>query len=120
MIEIGFKDIAVKEVLVPINGWPRDPADQELGKWYNLNSLRFTGSLDKLLEKAGIAEDKIPEYKEQVRWDLTSDKMRVYVPGKVLPEISLSYRTYLIPFTVFAVYGRKPTAHENSNATEAT
>lgn len=90
MIDAGFVDVVEKQVLVPVNGWPLDPADQHLGKWYSLNGLRFVNSLDKLLEKAGVPLDEIPEFKEQIRWDLTSINMRVYVPGKLFLAVSAS------------------------------
>lgn len=80
MVDIGFVDVVEKTFLVPVNGWPIDPADKEIGNWYCLNFLKFAGAFTKLLEAGGLPTDEIPQFQDQLRYDFTSQHMRVYVP----------------------------------------
>lgn len=91
MVDIGFVDVVEKTFLVPVNGWPIDPADKEIGNWYCLNFLKFAGAFTKLLEAGGLPTDEIPQFQDQLRYDFTSQHMRVYVP-------------------LLVIYGRKPEA----------
>ncbi|KAF3768137.1 hypothetical protein M406DRAFT_106901 [Cryphonectria parasitica EP155] len=99
MIEAGFVDVVEKQFLSPVNGWPVDPKDQKIGKWYCLNMLKFPGSITKLLQSAGIPPDEIPAFQQQIREDVTSRHMRVYHP-------------------LYVIYGRKP-AHYREGFTQS-
>lgn len=33
MIEAGFIDVVEKQYLSPVNGWPADPVDKNIGNW---------------------------------------------------------------------------------------
>lgn len=80
MVEIGFVDVVEKRFLVPVNGWPLDPADKEIGNWYCLNFLKWAGGTTKLLQAGGVPTEEIPRFQDQLRYDVTSQRMRVYIP----------------------------------------
>lgn len=87
MIETGYVDVVEQQFFVPLNQWPLDPIDKELGGWSSLNWLRFLGGTTKLLAAGGVPLEKIPMLLEEARQDITSRNMRVYWISKCISEL---------------------------------
>lgn len=61
MVETGYVDVVEQQFFVPLNQWPLDPVDKELGSWCRLNWLKFLGGTKKLLAAGGVPlEEKYP------------------------------------------------------------
>ncbi|PSR80315.1 S-adenosyl-L-methionine-dependent methyltransferase [Coniella lustricola] len=86
MMEVGFVDVVEKQFLSPVNSWPIDPKDREIGRWW---------SITKLLQNAGMPVEDIPAFQQRIREDVISKHMRVYHP-------------------LYVIYGRKPMRHEKT------
>lgn len=92
MEEAGFKNVQEKQIVVPINNWPKDPKLKQIGLWQHLN-LRtglqgFTVKL--FVEYLGYSEEKVEEVLNQVRKDLQNRGIHAYL-------------------RLFVVWGQKPT-----------
>lgn len=83
MIETGYVDVVEQQFFVPLNQWPLDPADKELGSWSSRNWLKFLGGTKKLLAAGGVPLEEIPMLLEEVRHDITNWNMRVYWISKL-------------------------------------
>lgn len=78
MMETGYVDVVEQQFLVPLNQWPLDPIDKELGVWSSLNWLAFLDGTTKLLAAGGVPLKEIPLLLKEARQDITSRNMRVY------------------------------------------
>lgn len=90
MIEAGFVDVVEKVVLVPVNAWPVDVKDNWMGKWMTLDALKFVDGSKKFLQAAGMPEDHIPGFLEDVRRSCLDPNLRGYLPRKSTPKSLLA------------------------------
>lgn len=90
MIEAGFVDVVEKVVFVPVNGWPVDIKDKWLGKWYNMDVLKFLDGSKKLLLAGGMPEDRVDGFLADVRRSSIDASLRSYCPREYYPLRSLS------------------------------
>lgn len=82
MAEIGFTDVVEKPVLCPVNSWPLDPVDREIGHFCRLDMERALDSTVKMLLAGGLTQEELPAFKESVRWSLGDRNLRGYFIGK--------------------------------------
>lgn len=90
MIEAGYVDVVEQQFFVPLNQWPLDPTEKELGSWSSLNWLSFLDGTTKLLAAGGVPLEKIPLLLEEARQDIMNRNMRVYWVGKSSLELPYS------------------------------
>ncbi|CAN8103225.1 unnamed protein product [Discula destructiva] len=83
MVEAGFVDIQERQILVPVNIWPADPEESNLGGWFSLDAQKGVKGTAKLLEAAGMAPEDIPGFMDEVCDDVTHISMRAYSPHYV-------------------------------------
>lgn len=98
MAEIGFTDIVEKPILCPVNSWPLDPADREIGNFFRLDLERALDSTVKLLLAGGLTQEELPAFKESFTWSLGDRKLRGYFISKstisIVPR-ALNFESHL-------------------------
>lgn len=77
MVAAGFVDVVKETIRVPLNGGGDEDEDQ-LGRRFCANLLRFLGGSAKLLEAGGMPRGAIPAFLDEVRANLTDVRLRGY------------------------------------------
>lgn len=77
-------------LLCPLNPWPRDPKDQEIGLYFETDIVEsLEGMSAKVLPRAGMSAEEIQALVLRVEQDVRNQEMHAYTP-------------------VYVIYGRKP------------
>ncbi|KAJ9131981.1 Methyltransferase LaeA [Pleurostoma richardsiae] len=77
---VGFVDITEESIRIPINGWPADPHEKDMGEWFNLG-LTFGlpgltyGAFSKVL---GKSKDEMDRIVNDVKRDITNRSYHAY------------------------------------------
>jgi SAM-dependent methyltransferase len=93
MLELGFVDVVDRPMLAPLNAWPLDPKEKELGKWMAEDMIDGTKTARKLIIASGVPESETDRYLERVHRDIRDTSQHNYIEWH-------------------AIYGRKPFADE--------
>ncbi len=77
---LGFVDISEQVIRVPMNPWPTDPHQKDIGRWYNLGFVQgleaFTlGPLSRMLEWNKESVDRLIA---EVKREVCSKRYHVY------------------------------------------
>lgn len=80
--EMGFTDVVEEHVLMPINGWPLDPIDKEIGQFAHLDAEKFVPGTVRIMLAAGITQEELPGFLESVKYDFADARLRIYWVGE--------------------------------------
>lgn len=73
---------------MPINGWPLDPVDKEIGQFAHLDAEKFVPGTVKILMAAGMTQEELPDFLTAVKYDFADAKLRIYWVGKYCVKLS--------------------------------
>lgn len=74
---------------MPINGWPLDPVDKEIGQFAHLDAEKFVPGTVKILLAGGMTQEMLPDFLAAVKYDFADAKLRVYWVGEYLKCVRL-------------------------------
>ena len=76
----GFVDIEDTIIRLPINGWPSDPHQQNIGKWYNLGLYEATEAmgLGPLTRVYHLSAENVRQYARDVKTAVCNKNTHVY------------------------------------------
>lgn len=80
LTEAGFVDIQEEVIKMPVNGWPSDQPDRDIGRWFNLG-LRQTYqplALAPLYRGQGLSLSAVQDLAEKVRLELYHNRVHAY------------------------------------------
>lgn len=78
MEEVGFVDVAERQLLCPVNGWPLDPEDRLLGQFMHLDSQKGVPGMVKVLLASGMPQEEVPAFLEEVQYSDADVNLRAY------------------------------------------
>ncbi|KAK6840877.1 hypothetical protein PG987_001737 [Apiospora arundinis] len=88
--DAGFVDVQQKLLLCPLNPWPRNRREQEIGLYFETNSVESLEGLGvKILTRRGMPVEEIQTWVARVEQDIMNRQMHIYT-------------------SVYVIYGRKP------------
>ena len=76
----GFVDITEQIIRVPMNPWPADPHQKEIGRWYNLGLIQGMEamSLAPLTRMCGWTKEQVDTLVAEAKREICSKKFHVY------------------------------------------
>lgn len=80
MSEVGFVDVVETKFKWPINRWPEDEKDKELGAWNNENASRVleSATLAPFTRGLGWSVEEVTDFLVDVRRDLKNTDIHAY------------------------------------------
>ncbi|KAH6853602.1 hypothetical protein B0I37DRAFT_349035 [Chaetomium sp. MPI-CAGE-AT-0009] len=78
--DVGFDEIKEEIIQLPLNGWPTDVHDRDLGRWFNLGVRQAFQplSLAPLCRGHGRTPAEVAELAEKARREVYSNSVRAY------------------------------------------
>ncbi|KAK7985435.1 hypothetical protein PG988_003057 [Apiospora saccharicola] len=80
MVEAGFVDVTVHQILGPLNAWSRDPVNHQIGLFTRQDVLEVVQSASKFYKAYGMTDDEISKFVEGCCRHVRSIKCRSYIP----------------------------------------
>ncbi|KAK3300226.1 S-adenosyl-L-methionine-dependent methyltransferase [Chaetomium fimeti] len=80
LADVGFDEIKEEVIQLPLNGWPTEVHDRELGRWFNLGVRQAFQplSLAPLCRGHGRTPAEVEELAEKARGEVYSNTVRAY------------------------------------------